>query len=77
MRIALQLGQDAIEHNDVPVGAIVVNEKGEVLTKDTLYEYDSTGVLLYFKNGTHIFILTKPDKKSIVEFFIHNLKKIK
>jgi tRNA(adenine34) deaminase len=31
MRIALQLGQDAIEHNDVPVGAIVVNEKGEVL----------------------------------------------
>jgi hypothetical protein len=54
-----------------------VNEKGEVLSKDTLYEYDSTGVLLYFKNGTHIFILTKPDKKSIVEFFIHNLKKIK
>jgi hypothetical protein len=32
---------------------------------------------LYFKNGTDIFILTKPDKKSIVEFFIHNLKKIK
>ena len=31
MRIALQLAQDAIEHNDVPVGAIVVNKKGEVL----------------------------------------------
>ena len=31
MRIALQLGQDAIEHNDVPVGAVVVNKKGEVL----------------------------------------------
>jgi hypothetical protein len=54
-----------------------VNENGEVVTKDMLYEYDSTGVLLYFKNGTDIFILTKPDKKSIVEFFIHNLKKIK
>jgi hypothetical protein len=54
-----------------------VNENGEVVTKDMLYEYDSTGILLYFKNGTDIFILTKPDKKSIVEFFIHNLKKIK
>jgi hypothetical protein len=54
-----------------------VNENGEVVTKDMLYEYDSTGIMLYFKNGTDIFILTKPDKKSIVEFFIHNLKKIK
>jgi tRNA(adenine34) deaminase len=31
MRIALQLGQDAIEHNDVPVGAVVVNERGKIL----------------------------------------------
>ena len=31
MRIALQLGQDAAEHNDVPVGAVVVNEKGKVI----------------------------------------------
>jgi hypothetical protein len=54
-----------------------VSENGEVQTKDMVYEYDSTGIMLYFKNGTDIFILTKPDKKSIVEFFIHNLKKIK
>lgn len=31
MRIALQLGQDAAEHNDVPVGAVVVNERGKIL----------------------------------------------
>ena len=54
-----------------------INSEGVVATQDMLYEYDSTGVMLYFKNGTDIFILTKPDKKSIVEFFIHNLKKIK
>lgn len=31
MRIAIQLGQDAVEHNDVPVGAVVVNERGKIL----------------------------------------------
>ena len=31
MRIAIQLGQDAAEHNDVPVGAVVVNERGKIL----------------------------------------------
>lgn len=31
MRTAIQLGQDAAEHNDVPVGAVVVNERGKIL----------------------------------------------
>ena len=31
MRSALQLAQDAKAHNDVPVGAIVVNQDGEII----------------------------------------------
>ena len=31
MRTAILLGQDAAEHNDVPVGAVVVNERGKIL----------------------------------------------
>ena len=31
MQQAISLAKDAAAHNDVPVGAIVVNEQGEVL----------------------------------------------
>ena len=41
-----------------------------------LYEYDSTGVLVYLKSETNIFILTKVDKKNMVDYTLQQLKRI-
>ena len=53
-----------------------VNENYEVKPQHKLYEYDSTGVLIYLKSGTNIFILTKVDKKNMVDYTIQQLKKL-
>jgi hypothetical protein len=53
------------------------NEFGEVIPKNKLYEYDSTGILIYIKEECNIFIMTKVDKKNIVDFTLQQLKKLK
>ena len=55
----------------------VFDENGETKPKNNLYEYDSTGVLIYIKENCNIFIMTKVDKKNVVDFTLQQLKKLK
>ena len=41
-----------------------------------LYEYDSTGILIYQRLNTNIFILTKADKKNAVDYLLLQLKRL-
>lgn len=52
-----------------------VGEKGDITYVDVLLEFDSTGILLYIKDNSRIFILSGIDKANVVDFTIHNLKK--
>jgi len=54
-----------------------VNTDGETFHTEKLVEYDQTGIFVYINPDGRIFILTKPDKKSISEFTVNNLKKNK
>jgi hypothetical protein len=49
----------------------------EIKPQHRLYEYDSTGILIYRKSECEIFILTKVDKKNVVEFMLSQLKRLK
>ena len=48
-----------------------------ILQTQQLYEYDSTGVLIYRKSELGIFILTKVDKKNVVDYTLLQLKRLK
>lgn len=52
------------------------DDNGETKSKNKLYEYDSTGILIYIKEECNIFIMTKVDKKNIVDFTLQQLKKL-
>lgn len=54
-----------------------IDENGNTIHKDVLLEFDPTGIFLYIKDEEIIFILSGIDKSNIVDFTIHNLKKIK
>jgi hypothetical protein len=49
----------------------------DVKPQHSLYEYDSTGILIYRKTEGHIFILTKVDKKNVVDYTLQQLKRLK
>jgi hypothetical protein len=53
-----------------------VDEKKDIIPRHKLYEYDSTGVFIYVKYVGKIFILTKVDKKNMVDFTIQQLKRL-
>jgi hypothetical protein len=53
-----------------------VNDEHEVVYKDRLYEYDSTGILILRKSKTKIFILTKVDKQNVVDYFLLQIKRL-
>lgn len=53
----------------------VFKENGQIIFKNKLYEYDSTGILIYIKENCNIFILTKVDKKNVVDFILQQLNK--
>jgi hypothetical protein len=55
----------------------IFNDNGEIKSKNKLFEYDSTGILIYIKEECNIFIMTKVDKKNIVDFTLQQLKKLK
>ena len=55
----------------------IVNIDYEVKPQHKLYEYDSTGVLIYRKSELGIFILTKVDKKNVVDYTLLQLKRLK
>lgn len=48
----------------------------EVKPQHRLYEFDSTGVLIYRKTERQIFILTKVDKKNVVDYTLLQLKRL-
>lgn len=52
----------------------VIKEDGKKNYVKRLYEYDPTGVFVYIKNNTEVFILTTIDRKNVVDFMINNLK---
>lgn len=54
-----------------------VDNKKDIIPRHKLYEYDSTGIFIYVKYIGKIFILTKVDKKNVVDFTIQQLNKIK
>ena len=54
-----------------------IDTKKETVPRHKLYEYDSTGILIYIKYVGKIFILTKVEKKNLVDFTIQTLNKIK
>ena len=48
----------------------------KIVEIDRLVEYDSSGILLYIKEGVDIFILTTADRLNVAEFTLHNLIKL-
>jgi hypothetical protein len=48
----------------------------EIKPQHRLYEYDSTGILIYRKSQVGIFILTKVDKKNVVDYLLLQLKRL-
>jgi hypothetical protein len=46
------------------------------LHQGRLYEYDSTGIFIYRRMETDIFILTTVDKKNVVDYMISQLKRL-
>jgi hypothetical protein len=54
-----------------------VDDNGNTTLPSRLYEYDSTGIIVYINVQRKIFILTTVDRKSVSEYLINNLKKIK
>ena len=53
-----------------------VNDEHNIVHKDRLYEYDSTGILILRKSKTKIFILTKVDKQSVVDYTLLQIKRL-
>lgn len=48
----------------------------KIVEMERLVEYDSSGILLYIKEGVDIFILTTADRLNVAEFTLHNLIKL-
>ncbi len=48
----------------------------KIVEIDRLVEYDSSGILIYIKEGVDIFILTTADRLNVAEFTLHNLIKL-
>ena len=58
---------------------IYVNKEvidNKIVEMERLVEYDSSGILLYIKEGVDIFILTTADRLNVAEFTLHNLIKL-
>lgn len=53
-----------------------INDEYMTLHQGRLYEYDSTGILIYRRMETDIFILTTVDKKNVVDYMISQLKRL-
>jgi hypothetical protein len=53
-----------------------VNNEHNLIHKDRLYEYDSSGIFILRKLKTKIFILTKVDKQNVVDYFLLQLKRL-
>jgi hypothetical protein len=53
-----------------------VNDEYMILHQGRLYEYDSTGIFIYRRLETDIFILTTVDKKNVVDYMISQLKRL-
>jgi hypothetical protein len=51
--------------------------EGGLIWDEYLIEYDVTGIFIYKNKENKLFILTTPDRKSVAEFTVHNLKTIK
>ena len=54
-----------------------IDEKKDLIPRHKLYEYDPSGILIYVKYIGKIFILTKVDKKGVVNYVIQQLNKNK
>jgi hypothetical protein len=52
------------------------NVNGDIIPKDKLYEYDSSGILIYLKDDFDIFILTKVDKQNVVDYLLLQIKRL-
>lgn len=54
-----------------------VDTDGNIIGQEKLIEYDASGILIYINSDEKIFILTTPDRKSVAEYTLQTLKKIK
>ena len=52
-----------------------VNAEGQRTVLERFLEYDSSGIMVYIKEGQGIFILTTSDRKNVADYMINNLKK--
>lgn len=52
-----------------------INADGKRNIIEKFIEYDSTGIMIYIKEGKGIFILTRGDRKSVADYMITKLKK--
>jgi hypothetical protein len=53
-----------------------VNNEHNIVYKDRLYEYDTSGILILRKSQTKIFILTRVDKQNVVEYLLLQIKRL-
>lgn len=52
-----------------------INAEGQKTFVERFLEYDSSGIMIYIKEGHGIFILTTGDRFNVAEYMISNLKK--
>lgn len=52
----------------------IVDSMGKRYYYKRLYEYDSSGIFIYVKTNTLVFILTTVDRKNVADFMINGLK---
>lgn len=52
-----------------------INAEGKKTFVERFLEYDSSGIMVYIKEGKDIFILTTGDRMNVAEFMISSLKK--
>lgn len=52
-----------------------INAEGKKNVVERFTEYDSSGIMIYIKEGQSIFILTRGDRLNVAEYMISNLKK--
>ena len=54
-----------------------INDEGKKVDRESFFEYDPSGIMIYIKKLDEIFILTTIDRAGVAEYMINTLKKTK
>ena len=54
-----------------------INDEGKKVDRESFFEYDPSGIMIYINKLDEIFILTTIDRTGVAEYMINTLKKTK